>query len=446
MNKPTLFSYFNAALGWNAAFYGLYKIVSAALTFFLFKQLSPSFFSCWATGNSLIFLLLLWIDCGFKKSIPRFCPLYLGINYHRVFITKVLMLRILIVLVSFPFVWFCLKSWWGHPDIVPWVMFLFFTHGMASVFELLYHAHFWQKEYAIMHTASLVLETLCNITLLSSTTNAQQIVKGLFLNKAIGAIVVTMFAMLLLPYLYKKTTLTSNSMPHNQSELKRSFIRYSLFMWWSTTIKSLSERNFLVPFFTITLGEPLANTFKVANDAALVFQRTVLRTIGIADMSLLSYAMLEETSQFMQAFTHLARTLIFLTLPLATVTVLLTKKFRTLDSTELAVLFGIIITGYMVEMVLSPYERLLEVKFRFKELCKSYIPYLIGYTALIVAAMQNRIGLVVYIGLTQTLRLTSAVCMLWYGYDRHNDPFPQALLYKVGAACLIIMSGTWYLL
>lgn len=449
MNKNMLFSYFNTALGWNAAFYGFYKLTSAGLTLFLFHRLSSSWFSCWATGNSLIFLFVLWIDCGFKKSIPRFCPLYLGINYHRQFITKVILLRCATLLVSFPLVWFGMKyGWGGYPAMVPWVMFLFFSQGMATIFELLYHAHFWQREYAIMHTGSLLLEIIGNVFLLSSTDDNLIIVQGLFINKALGALILTLLSLLLLPTLYRKTTLVCAQTQQEKEVLKRSFIRYSLFMWWSTTIKSLSERNFLVPFFTMTLGQPLANTFKVANDAALIFQRTVLRTIGIADMSLLSYAMLNDTpQQLIQAFTHLMRTLIVLIFPLATATILLTKRFHTLGTTELVLLFSIIIGGYMVEMLLSPYERLLEVRFQLRLLFKAYLPYLIGYTTLLVAALlYHDIGLVVYMICTQLFRILSSLCMCWYGYDPHNDPFPREFLYKVAGACLIIIGATWYFL
>lgn len=447
MNKNTLFSYFNTALGWNAAFYGFYKLTSAGLTIFLFKYLSSSWFSCWATGNSLIFLFVLWIDCGFKKSIPRFCPLYLGINYHRQFITKVIMLRCATLFISFPLVWFGMKyGWGGHPEMVPWVMFLFFSQGMATIFELLYHAHFWQREYAIMHTGSLLFEILCNIILLSSTSNHMSIVQGLFINKALGALVLTVLSSFFLPKLYRSTTLVCTQTEQEKELLKRSFIKYSLFMWWSTTIKSLSERNFLVPFFTMTLGQPIANTFKVANDAALIFQRTVLRTIGIADMSLLSYAMLNDTSELVQAFNHLMRTLILLIFPLATVTILLTKKFHTLETTELVFLFGTIIGGYMLEMLLSPYERLLEVQFKFRSLFKAYLPYVLGYTLLLIAISFQELGLVPYMILTQIVRLISSLCMCWYGYDPHNDPFPQAFLYKVAGACLIIIGATWYFL
>lgn len=447
MKKLELFSYFNAALGWNAAFYGFYKVSSTGLTIFLFKSLSPLWFSCWATGNSLIFLFLLWIDCGFKKSIPRFCPLYLGINHHRQFITKAIGLRLLTLIVAIPFVWIGMNWWWGHPKLVPYIIFLFVTQGLATVFELLYHAHFWQREYAIMHTVSLLFEIICNIILLSSVTDSHTIVMGLFTNKSIASVLLVLFSLYLLPSLYKKTTLPFLITERTQKELKRSFIKYSLFMWWSTTIKSLSERNFLVPFFTITLGAPTANMFKVANDAALIFQRTILRTIGIADMSLLSYAMLEKSpNQLLQAFNYLLRTLIILTFPLATITVLVTKKFHTLATTDLVVLFSIIISGYMVEMLLSPYERLLEVEFKLANLFTSYLPYIIGYGILMLAIIYDYIGLVPYLGLTQTVRIISSISMVWYGYRSFNEPFPKILLYKVGGSCLLILSATWYFL
>lgn len=338
--------------------------------------------------------------------------------------------------------------WWGHTLLVPYVMLMFLMQGLAAVFELLYHAHFWQREYAIMHTATLLLEIACTGFLLHSTQDYYTIVTGLFLNKAIGSGLLILLSCLLLPILYKRTTLM-HVVPTNQTKehLKHSFIKYSLFMWMSTTIKSLSERNFLIPLFTYTLGAPIANMFKVANDAALIFQRTLLRTLGSADMSLLSYALLADShQQLFQAFSYLVRTIIILTFPLATMTLLITKKFHTLATTDLMILFSIIMSGYIIEMLLSPYERLLEVEFKLTKLFVSYIPYIIGYSMLIATLVTGNISIIPYVGLTQIIRIVSSLCMVWYGYSTYQQPFPTALLYKVAGTCLLILGATWFIL
>lgn len=447
MKTTKLFSYFNAALGWNAAFYSFYKITSTCLTFFLFKTLCAQWFSCWATGNSLTFLFLLWIDFGFKKSIPRFYPIYLGLNYHRQFITKILLLRIITILAALPLVLFIMTRWWWYPSLVQWIMLLFSLQGLSTVFELLYHAHFWQRDFAIMHTASLLIEITCNFWLLSSHTLPQEeIVKWLFINKAMGSVILIVISASLLPILHKRRdAIMHKDTEQTHHELKTSFIKYSLFMWFSTFIKSLSERNFLVPFFTFTMGAPIANTYKVANDAALIFQRTVLRTIGIADMSLLSYACLEKsTAQLLQAFGYLVRTLVLITFPLATVTILVTRKFNKLATNELAIMFGIIIGGYLIEMVLSAYERLLEVEFKFSQLFKAYLPYIILYGCLLILTLKGYVGLIIYLGITQTARIISSLIMALYGYHLYKEPLPKAFICKVAALCLGVIALAWY--
>ena len=78
------------------------------------------------------------------------------------------------------------------------------------------------------------------------------------------------------------------------TKIKNAFIKHSLIMWANNNLKSLSERNFLVPFFTHIFGPGPANLFKVANDGALLFYRIAIKTIGTTDTSLLAHI---ETSQ-----------------------------------------------------------------------------------------------------------------------------------------------------
>jgi hypothetical protein len=180
--------------------------------------------------------------------------------------------------------------------------------------------------------------------------------------------------------------------------------------------------------------------FKIANDAALIFQRTVLRTLGSADMSLLSYALLTNgQQQLFQTFAYLMRTIIMLTFPLATITIVVTYTFHTLATTDLVMIFGVIMTGYMFEMLLSPYERLLEVNFKLKQLALSYSPYCIGYAALVVALLHGKISLLVCIALTQTVRIISSLCMFWYGKNIYQQSFPTLLLGKILSICLAVL-------
>ena len=182
-------------------------------------------------------------------------------------------------------------------------------------------------------------------------------------------------------------------------------------MWSATCIKSLSERNFLFPFLTNAFGEAPSNLFKIIHESALFFQRIAIRILGSSDTALLSYALVLNNTQtvYKKALIHLFKTIIGIIIPLTFLTIGVFFIKTEMLTQNMLVLFFVVALGYMFEVLLSPYERVLEVKRRYRLLWLSYAPYLLGLGCLVM--WPQAVSLVQWIVTVHALRLLSALLM-----------------------------------
>jgi hypothetical protein len=206
---------------------------------------------------------------------------------------------------------------------------------------------------------------------------------------------------------------------------KHTFIAYSAAMWSSMIIKSLSERNFMLPLLTYTLGPELANIYKVANDGALFFQRAILKTIGTTDTSLLTHAE-HESIYLSQAFQQLMSKIITICLPLLGFFVYSITYGNSILMSHPTIcrLFIIITITYLIESILSPYERVLEVKSHYLKLGLAYSPYVISMIILICSPIMHYLGLVNTILWIQTVRLISSGIMVHFTRSMYGLTLP----------------------
>jgi hypothetical protein len=109
MNSTLLFSQFNSAINWNATYYVVFKSSFLIRTFILFRVLTSSDFSLWASLNSMIFLLLLWSDCGLKKSIPRFAPSLKNISQS--LIKLAITAQLTFAVTALPVLYYCIRHY-----------------------------------------------------------------------------------------------------------------------------------------------------------------------------------------------------------------------------------------------------------------------------------------------------------------------------------------------
>ncbi len=431
MNTSRFFHAFTIAISWNAFFYIVYKLSFVALTFVLYKRLPSSYFSLWATANSIIFLLLLWLNCGLKKSIPRFAPIFSkNPTLHKQFIYGLLAFKITILMVGIPILLICLQKFSPTIVFLPLIVTLFVSEGLSSLMLLVYHAHFWQKQFNLIQTLFLMLEMLSNFIFLALyfKENSLDLVQFLFASKLFancGTIAVSLF---LIPRFYKQLNLYigQESMISVTTTVK-DFIKHSCFMWATGIIQSLSERNFLFPLIVVLQGAEVANLFKVIHDAAIFFQRIATKTVGIADTALLSYIELSNDSilQIRLAFTAIFKTILTLSVPLFCIGIVMFFKNHIVLSQSSINIFLIVAAGSVLEMIFSPYGRVLEVKRNYKELTYSYIPYLIGSLATLILYSYAFISFLLFIALLHLLRLICTCIMVYYARKAYQVAIPS---------------------
>lgn len=418
MNTKTLFSKFSSAIQWNSFFYVIYKVFSVALSFTLYRVLSTSMFSAWATVQSVIFLILLWLDCGFRKSIPRYCPEFSQNNStHKSFIFLVLSIQSLVLILALPLLWLLLPRFIIHKTFIIYALIMFLIGGISELFRTIYHAHFWQKQFNLLQTVCMLTEMTCNflyIWYVAPTSSGIQLVTFLLITKIASSFGIIIGSIALLPSLIKQTVYPKEKRIQKET-LTRDFLEHSLVMWSTTCIKSLSERNFLFPFLTNAFGAVPANLFKVVHDGALFFQRIAIRVLGSADTALLSYALVSHNNAqntYQKALVRLFRTVILMIIPLTCVTIGTFLFKARIANQEMVLLFFVVSLGYMLEVLLSPYERVLEVKRRYRLLWVSYTPYICGIILLFACPLS--VSLVQWVISVHTLRLIGSLLMAYF--------------------------------
>ncbi|MBT3456008.1 hypothetical protein HN446_03000 [bacterium] len=420
MNIKATIQKFHYGISWNGFLYVIQKIAYTALSFILFKQFSIQDFSLWANSNSFIFITLLWLDFGLRKSIPRYSPVFQKYTpTMKKFLRWVISLQITILICAAiilkPALLFCAKliNLCPSPTLASIILILFVIEGTVILLQIVFHSHFWQKQFNLIYSAGILLSNSLSIALVLYSNNKPNLLEYLFVIKVISGTCVIIAAAYTLLRLYKNESISTEK-PINTKENIHAFIKHSAIMWTSTNLKSLSTRNIVVPIFTYALGPWYANIFKVANDGAILFYRTILKTIGTTDTSLLTYF---ETDSFKKkhlgiAFKKLVRQVTILAIPLFVV--MMSIGFCYFDSLENSFtfkLFVIMATGCLLDLIFSPYERILEVKQNYSKLAIAYLPHIVIVGALIWTKTITYMGLVGSVIVIHCVRLVSLYIM-----------------------------------
>lgn len=436
MNFRTALAKFSQGINWNGLFYALYKILFTALSFLLFKYLTTQDFSTWANINSIIFLILLWIDFGLRKSIPRYMPEFAkDKNAHKRFINYILIFQAMVLTITTPIFIVAssgiIKAFQLQNHLIFFYIAgcIFFIEGIVSLLRLIYHAHFWIRQFNSIATVALLAEMIANMLILYTQHESLTILKGIFVTKMCSGLFITTISICFLKRLYKDRNYPGNE-TINFWQTFKNFMIHSIIMWVNNNLKSLSERNFLVPFFTYTIGQTYANLFKVANDGALFFYRIVLKTIGTTDTALLSHVeALPDRKKLMPiAFKKLTSKIVALCLPLLGIlAILFIKGELFLTHPFVFQTFFIMTIGYLLELFISPYERVLEIKRRYGLLTCAYAPYIVMIIILICSNLISSIGLLYSILIIHSVRLVSSFIMFYFARTSYTLLFPLRL-------------------
>lgn len=421
LKQRRLLSSFYTALGWNAFSYSVYKCCSMLLAFFLYKRMEQQDFTAWATLTSTTFLLLLFLDCGFRKSVPRYCPDFLVTRtMYKRFITTIILVQGAMLLIALP--WYYS---WVAPAFIPsvhqetqtmacWLSAaFFFLQGIIALVRLIYYAHFWNKQF---NTAMAIVVSLESLTAIAccfiDISNTWFLVYILAIHCG-GSLVLAMICSSMLFWLPYKTR---QNYRVSAETVTGQFIVHSCFMWGSNVIKSITERNFLLPYVLYYLGPGVGAIFKLTHDAALFFYRFAHKTLATNDTSLLAYAR-QDGHYLKVAFAKLKKTVLLLVAGMAILACLLSfiswaYELEYLPRSSI-VLFCIFFLGYMFEVALSPYERLLEVSREYRALALAYLPYCCILMLMLYTQTIATIGLVPFMVILQLLRCLSS-CLMAY--------------------------------
>jgi len=423
--KATTFKYsFLKAIAWNGLLYGFYKISSTLFTIKLFHDVSTETFSVWALMHSAIFLVLVGIDGGLRKSIPKFAQLFIPQSSQhldfvlRVFIVNFMLLGFLgLPTLSLMLHYFLPSSYYSL--LLWYALNIFIIEGIISFCTIVYQAHFIQYLFALPYTAALLLETGINLYYLGTySLSEQDLLIMLLRNKIVIKLCMGIIALIVFGY-WMRMQNTKQYPPSNAEYWEKDFIKHTALMWTSTTIKVLSERNFLLILFTRCINSSTANLFKISHDSTMIFQRIALKIIGVSDTAFL--AKTSDQTAVNSRLKTLLRIIIGFTIPLAFLVTAIFLYQLEKYSTQIILVFLIFTISYCIEIILSPYERLLETHNAYKDLWKSYAPYLIIFLVATASLIIFNLHIIIYLLIIQSGRVISATFMRFYAQQLINN-------------------------
>lgn len=432
MHIDELHSRINTAISWNAFSYTVFKLTSTVLTFVLFKQLSTTEFAVWTGINSLVYLILVWADMGMRKTVPTFFPLIKESN-RKQYTFLLIGAYTAILTIACPFaLWLVSRyAYQVHLPMNNALLFasalLFFGHGLEMLFQTIFHAYLWQRTYntllAAIQFAYMVFVIIAAFVFAPSLAMVFYIVLG----KGIASLICALLSAVLLNKRLPHSTLPVE--PLSPDFLKK-FTKHAGLMWGAAVLKSLTERNITVPFVTYFLGPSLGNIFKVAQDGALLLQRLIFRTIGTTDTSLFAYLKsthnaAENHQVFQHAFTKLATKLAYLAIPLIGVVWFIQCQVSCCGTSSYGFdLFFIISIGLLLELLLTPYERMLEVHADYADLACAYLFYIVTISFVFMAMAYGYIQLISFVIALYTVRLLSMGIMAYAVYRTYHLKYP----------------------
>jgi hypothetical protein len=458
MTTQELYQRFSTGFHYNDALYFIYKVASTGITLALYNRFDCKTFSLYGNINSIIFLILLWLDFGLQKTVPRFCLDYATNNTHlHHFMHKLLLFKTTVLLTAIP-----IYLWLSHKlaltlDIAN-INKLFYigillllTEGIVSIIRLLYHAYFLHRIFNSLNALTIGIEVLISITAILTTKNDIHIVIMLLCSKALANSILIALAWKNRITVYAQIN-NNKQICSSEGQINKQFIKHAAIMYFNNSAKSLSERNFLFPLFTITFGTVAANMFKVALDGALLFYRIVVKTIGTTDTALFAHLLhvnkQDETWQI--AFKKLCTRIAALVIPLAAI-IYMIYRYKLFNSYNPFVfhLFLIITMCLLTEIIFSPYERMLEVNRNYRLLACAYMPYLLIMSILLLTNIMTSIGMLDTILIIHAVRLVSAlimVCITRIYYGLHY-PISSLLLiisiYSIDSITIIKVKGAF---
>jgi O-antigen/teichoic acid export membrane protein len=415
MNTTTIFHSFSSALTANALLHLFSKVFSTMITFIVYSTASTNDFATWATIMSTIFLVLLWLDGGLRKSIPRYAPEFSTIQRHLLF--PLLQLQLILLILASPLMLYFLARITSNCYLIILALSIYVLEGITSCLRSLYHAyfyhHFFNQQTAYATTTETVL-TLAAVAMVPAT----HLITALLAAKLISTCMIATIA--ITGWQQQPSALfIAESIPKNYHH----FIRHTVWMWGMTIATSISERNFLLPFIAYATNMHTTALFKVSHDAALLLYRFIIKTIGSTDTALLAHVYIYNKDRIssdnlmQQSVQKLSTQIARLALPLIGILIATVPAgyWFYYDSVGFHA-FLIMAIGYLLETIWIPYERVLEVHHKYKILFYVYLLYIISITMTFFLFYISWIGLCIFLMCIHGVRLVIGILMRYSVY------------------------------
>ncbi len=443
MNTKQLLFKFNQGINWNAILSISHRILSIVVSYSLYCVCTAQDYNLWANTQSIIFIMVLWIDGGLRKSVPRFAPVFAAHQVTKAFIKYLTLFQGIALILTVPFLikaFATLSTTLGNPyNLMSQVIILFFLEGIISYIRLIYHSYFWHKSfnerYLLLLTAETIIACICILW------GVDPLVPIIISLKIMTGLILILLTAPKIPAIINDPAYRNIPVDHTEN-IKSQFMMHTAAMWGSNTIKSLSERNVTLLVLTYIFGPGLANIYKIANDGAVVIYRTLIKTIGTTDTSLLAHSQIigEGEVGLQKAFKKVSTKVVGLCLPLLGLIggVYSVASWYQYDHIVFYIIF-IVVIGYILEVAFSSYERVLEVNFRYRYLIYAYVPYIILLISpfliplLLSISLSSTITRITCIGLPTLLiaircvRLVSTLLMVYFARRLYDLTFPISL-------------------
>ncbi len=427
------------------------------LSYSLYRVCSPADYNLWANSYGIIFITLLWIDGGLRKSIPRFAPLFAAQGTTRSFLYYLTLFQAIGLIITTPVVAYAFSklqtSLAVTYQITIQVIMIFLLEGILSCIRLIYYSYFWHKSFNQKYLLLLTIETIIACILI--ITHAVPLIPTIFALKIFSCLILIIITLRDIPSIINDPAYqqTGTNGTHGS---EKQFMIHTAAMWGSNAIKSLSERNVMMLLLSYLFSPEQANLFKVANDGAVVVYRTLIKTIGTTDTSLLAHSQIIGAGEvgLQRAFQKVSAKVAALCLPLLGLIggMYTASYYYEYDHNVFTIIF-ILIISYVLEVAFSSYERVLEINFRYRYLAYAYVPYLLlillplFISTLLSLSLTHALSLITCIGLVNLLicihsvRLVSTLLMVYFARRLYDLTWPVSLYICISRLALFYIVG-----
>jgi len=245
MDTTTLFKKFDEAHAWNGILFTINKIAKTSISLILFSRLSSLEFSAWANSNSFVYLLLLWFNFGFSRSIPQFAP-YFAKNAHakKRFIAGLIRFKCIASLGACIFLFSIAPSLARLVSLEAYLPLfylgccLFVVESIKSIFQLLFYSYFWHKRFNVLDGFCVTLNAALTLFLAMTVASTSHLLYMIFFSHIATTLLLIGFSYFMLGALED-----DKNYQGNESVDRKGLIKYVnpafLKMWKYTCYKKV---------------------------------------------------------------------------------------------------------------------------------------------------------------------------------------------------------------